>query len=439
MPLFVLCLALFGLLKPALAYDLAQKVETFTLSNGMRWLLVYRPEIPVFSGVVLVRAGGMDEKPGKTGLAHMFEHMAFKGSKDIDQTNEVWETLTRKGAADLNAFTSKDLTGYHASMPANQFSLWAYVFSEMILAPVMRQFYPERDVVMEERRLRYDNSAHGFLLEALAEEAFPEGPYHFSAIGRFADLQTLTEEDAYAFHKTYYVPQNMTGVLVGAVSAAQAKPVLEKYFGRHGRGKNPPRPQTQSFAFQGEKRKTIFFPAEPVLVMAFHKPPAPARDDYVFDMLDALLCEGRTGRFYRRLVEELRSASQVYCSASFPGSRQENLLVIFAAPNRGTDLEKLEKELWAELEKIKTDLQAEELHKVRNAVLHDYFWGMKGNAGLAERLAYGETLLNDWRYLVNYPKVIESIGAKEIQSAAKKYFVLNNRVVLYRLRGDQKP
>ncbi|MBI4125497.1 MAG: insulinase family protein, partial [Deltaproteobacteria bacterium] len=344
----------------------------------------------------------------------------------------------RKGSPDLNASTSKDLTTYHASLPANQFSLWAYVFSEMILHPVMREFYPERDVVMEERRLRYDNSPQGFLLEALVEEAFPEGPYHFSAIGRREDIQNLTEEDAYAFHRTYYLPQNMVGVLVGAVPVEQAKPVLERFFGGQKRGIHLPRPQNKSFAFHGERRKTVLFPAEPILVVAVHKPPAPARDDYLFDMLDNLLCEGRTGRFYRRLVEELKAASEVYCATSFPGSRAENLFLVFAAPSKGVALEGLEEKVWAELERIKKDLQQEELNKVRRAVLYNYFWSMKSNAELAEQLAYGEALMNDWRYIVNYPKVIESVTAGEIQSAAKKYFVPNNRVVLYRLRGEKK-
>lgn len=442
MPLFLLILLSIGIglsIAPAWGSDLARQVQAFTLANGMRWLVVHRPEVPVFSGVVMVKAGGMDEKTGKTGLAHMFEHMAFKGSKDIDKTNEVWEALTRRGSPDLNAFTSKDLTGYHASMPAHQFSLWAYVFSEMVLHPVMREFLPERDVVMEERRLRYDNSPQGFLLEALLQEAFPEGPYHLPPIGEPGDLKTLTEEDAYAFHRTYYLPRNMTGILVGAVSAEQARPVLAKFFGRNPRGKSPPRPKAKSFAWSGEKRKTVSFPAEPYLLIGFYKPPAPARDDYVFDMLDHLLCEGRTGRFYRRLVEELKAASEISCSPSFPGSRQENLFLIFAAPHQGISLERLETQIGAELEKIKSGVQSEELAKVRSAVLYDTYWGLKGNDRLAQRLGYAETLLGDWRYIVNYPKVIESITAGEIQAAAKKYLVPNNRVVLYRLRGAKQP
>jgi predicted Zn-dependent peptidase len=225
------------------------------------------------------------------------------------------------------------------------------------------------------------------------------------------------------------------GVLVGAISTPQARPVLERFFGRKkGEGK-PPKPAFKSFAFQGERRKSVSFQAEPYLAIAFYKPPAPAREDYVFDMLDGLLCEGRTGRLYRQLVQQLKWAANVSCTASFPGSRQENLFIVFVTPNKGHSLKKLEEKVTEELNKLKKEVRETELEKVRAAVLYDYFWGMKSNADLAERLAYREALLKNWRYLVNYPKRIESITQKETQSLAQKYLVPENRVVLYRVKG----
>ncbi|MDO8526236.1 MAG: pitrilysin family protein [Deltaproteobacteria bacterium] len=457
----------------------------------MTWIIVNRPQVPVFSGIVMVRAGGVDEPVGKTGLAHMFEHMAFKGSKTIGTKNytkevpilkkiavegqklveeqkkekpdaakiaeirqniqklteeehqymvknEVWQTLSQKGAEDLNAFTTKDVTAYHASMLATQFPLWARITSEIILDPVLREFYQERDVVMEERRMRYDNNPQGFMIEALEGEAFPESsPYHWSPIGSWKDLKGLTMEDAEAFHKKYYVPSNMVGVLVGDITSERAKPELEKTFGKFPAGALPVDHSYPSYAFQGEKRKTIYFPAEPFLLMAFHKPKAPAREDYVFDMLVGLLCEGRTGLFYKKLVEEKKMASDISCSGSFPGSRLENLFIIMASPMKGHSLQELEAAVNVELEAIGKNVSSGELEKVRLAVTYNFLWGLEDNFHFAEQLASAQAVLKDWRYVTTYGKVIESITADEIQKTAEKYFKADNRVVIYRLRGKK--
>jgi len=403
----------------------------------MRWLVVTRPELPIFSGIVIVRTGGADEEIGKTGLAHMFEHMAFKGSKDI-KANEAWEALTRRGATDLNAFTSKDITGYHASMPVQQFSLWAYLTSEMVFFPAMRDFYKERDVVMEEWRLRYDNSPQGTVTEALLHAAFPDGPYHTSPIGEPKDVSGLTVDDAFQFHHQHYLPQNMVGVLVGAIPLAEAKSQLERFFGRLKKDGKSPEEKPLTYAFKGEAREKVSFPAEESLLIAFHKPSAPARDDYVFDMLNGLLCDGRTSRFYQKLVQEKKLASNIYCSNSFPGSRYENLFVIFADPNKGHSLGELEGALTEELEKVRKEVGEEELQKVRAGVLYEYFWGLEDNLHLAEELAVSQAVLKDWRYTLNYPKVLETITKEEVSAVAAKYFVPENRVVVERKRGKRK-
>lgn len=429
------CLWLFLLFSfSAAAAELSQQVQEVRLANGMPWLLVYRPQAPVFSGVVMVRAGGVDEEKGKTGLAHMFEHMAFKGSPKIP-AEKVWEILSRAGAVDLNAFTTKDVTAYHASLPVAAFSTWAFVTSEMVFHPTLNDFYPERDVVMEERRLRYDNSPHGFFLEKLIETAYPEGPYHSSPIGHAEDISRLTDKEAAAFHQKYYRPRNMVGVLVGALSKDQALPVLNRYFGQLPGGSLPKEPKQYAFAFQGEKRGTVKFRAEPYLAVGFYKPRAPAREDYIFDMLLELLCEGRTSRLNKKLIQEKKIAADIYCSANFPGSRQDNLFVFFASPLKGTSLNDLEAALLAELTRITQDLEEKELEKVRRSVLHDFLWNIEGSMNLAEELAMAETVLDGWQYVANYTKVIRSISKKEIQKTAEKYFVPENRVVMFRERG----
>jgi len=487
--LFLLLLILLP--NSLLAFDLDSQVKEIRLSNGMKWLIVHRPGIPIFSGVIMLRVGGADEEEGKTGLAHMFEHMAFKGSKEIGVSNynlekpilkkiaklgrklaaerqrpnpnqkmisdlrgqmthleleanpyrvknEVWSTFSLHGGVDLNAFTSKDLTGYHASMPSHQFPLWAYVNSEMIFNPVMREFYSELDVVMEERRLRYDNSPRGYMIENLILEAFPSGPYHWAPIGFQKDLAGFTMEDAEAFHKRFYVPENMVGTLVGSISPKRARMILEQFFGKARKKKAPKMKRAPNFAFKGEVRKEISYPAEPYLMMGFHKPNAPKRTDYVFDMIDGIMCEGRTGRFYKKLVQQDKVASSVRCSTSFPGVRYNNLFVIFASPNKGRTLKELEEAITRELEGLKKEIDSPELEKVRRWSLYNFTWSLEDNMHLARQLAYAETVLKNWRYITTYDKVLKTIRVREVKNVASKYFKPKNRIVVYRNKGKQK-
>ncbi len=481
----------FTFSKGVFAFNLVHEVHSFTLSNGMLWFVVYRPSVPVFSGLVMVKAGGLDEEEGKTGLAHMFEHMAFKGSKKIGTKNfakeipilntiakvgrdmseesqkekpdpakiaafkkkiqelteeeyqymiknEIWMTLSRKGAGDLNAFTTKDVTAYHASMPVSAFPTWAFVASEMVFHPVLREFYQERDVVMEERRLRYDNSPYGYLFENLVQTAFPDGPYHWSPIGSPKDLVGLTMEDAASFHQRYYVPQNIVGVLVGDISMERARTVLEKYFGAFPAAAVPKKSEGEKdYSFQGEKRKAIHFPSEPYLVIAFHKPKAPAQTDYVFDLIDGILCEGRTARLNYKLVKVKKMASSITCVNGFPGSRLDNLFLIYASPIHGHSVAELEKEILAELQALSERVDQKELERVKNKIVYDFYWGLESNMDLAEQLAGAQVTIGDWKYIATFSKKIESIGPKEVNDTAKKYFQPNNRVILQLVRGNR--
>lgn len=475
-------------LMPAFAEGkgLESQVKTFQLKNGMRWLLIHRPKVPVFSGVVMVGVGGVDEPSGKSGLAHMFEHMAFKGSKKIGTKNyaaeipilqviaqagqeltteelkenpdpkttellrkkiedlrkkeaafilqnDVMEQLDRAGGNDLNAFTSKDVTAYHVSLPQEAFSKWAFIFSEMIFHPILREFYQERDVVMEERRLRYDNNPYGHMMEKLIETAFPEGPYHTMAIGSPKDIRSLTMEDADSFHQAHYASGNVVGVLVGAISEKEAKPILEKTFGRIPAGKKTPPIPNRSFAFQGLRRVVVPFDAASNLGVAFYKPSPPAKEDYIFDVLHGLLCEGRTGLLYREFVEEKKWVSQVQCGNGWPGSRQDNLFLILMPPNRGRSLQKVEEALFAFLANLENKITDEGIQKIRQSALHDHYQSMKDNMDLATALADAETLLSDWHYLTRYVDQIRSVTREEVLEVGKKYFVSNNAVVVHRV------
>ena len=290
-------LALAALLAaPAAAQSLAdfeKKVTVRTLPNGWTFIILERPEAPVFSFATHVNVGSAQEVPGITGIAHMFEHMAFKGTPTIGTTdfasekkaldkvdqayaafdserrklkadpakvqalqqawkdaqeeagkyvrkNEFGEIIEREGGVGLNAGTGADTTAYYYSLPSNKFELWAYLESERFLHPVFREFYKERDVVKEERRMRTESNPIGRLIEQFNMVAFSAHPYQHPVVGYMSDLDSFSREDAEKFYRTYYVPLNLVTAVAGDVKAAEAMPILEKYFGRIPKG-DPPR------------------------------------------------------------------------------------------------------------------------------------------------------------------------------------------------------
>ncbi|MFH1873875.1 MAG: pitrilysin family protein [Pseudomonadota bacterium] len=414
------------------AFNLKNKVKEFKLKNGMRWLLVQRNQAPVFSGVVMLRVGGADEEPGKTGLAHMFEHMAFKGSSQLGP-NEIWEIMSRNGAADLNAFTSKDVTAYHASMPSNKLGLWLNIMSQIVTEPVFDEFYTERDVVLEERRNSIENNPVGKMLEVLLDKSYNEGPYAWPIIGELSDVSSFTVEDASQFHQKYYVASNMVGVLVGDFNLKQAQELIAKYFEIIPQADVPK--MKSFFKSGGSGQHTLKFDAEPALAMSYHKSTLPDPDEFVFDVIEVILCHGPTSRLQKRLVYQEKIASDIYCSNSYPGSRFDNLFLIFAEPTKSHSLTELSQKIKEELNRLKTEpVSEEELERVRNNVAATIIYSMENNDGLAMQLAQFETIFGDWKLLPKYPKKIEQVNIHDIERVAKKYFTDNNLTEVERVK-----
>lgn len=467
--------------KDAQLHRLLDRIEEFRLDNGMLWLLVERGDAPVFTGVVQVRVGGIDETPGKAGLAHMFEHMAFKGSREIGTTdpaqeealfakirevdtalgaaaatghsteverlkterarltkaaqefvvpNEVWKLLHDNGAAEVNAFTSKDITGYYARLPTNMLELWMYLSANMVGHPVMREFYAERDVVMEERRTSVDNSPRGRMYEALLGTAFQASPYRIMAIGSMAEIAGLTMADAEQFHAAHYIPGQMVGVLVGRFDRGAAKTAIRKYYGAlPARAKQerefPAEPEQLA-----ERRVEIRFDAGASVMLAYHKPALPDRADYVFDAIQHILCEGETGRLRRRLEQELQLARSVRCQSGSPGGRLENLFLIEAQPLEGHDPEEVIDAIEGELKRLReAPVAIGELAKARTNLQADFLWGLNSNEHLAQQLAYFQSVAGDWRYVVQHATVMATITPEEIWKVAAAYLQPTQRTV----------
>lgn len=471
---------------------LEDRVKELELANGMLWLVVERPEAPLFTGFVRVRVGGADEAPGATGLAHLFEHMAFKGTPmlgakdwakeqpimiELQRAGDALAGLQRQGKANteegkrlaaevaalqkqhdalfdenalarlyqvnggvgLNATTDKDMTSYFVSLPKNRLELWLTVEAQRFAAPVLRDFYTERAVVQEERLRSIETNPGGALYEELMQVAFVSSPYRWPTVGYAPDLAAMTWSGAQAFFDAHYVASNAVGCVVGDVSAEAMRPLLEQTFGQLPLAPRPAGPVFSEPPSRAQRRSVVTFDAAPRMMLAFRKPGPPSREDIVFDVITVLLEEGNTGRLQQRLVFKDRLAQDVFVGGG-PGIRLDNLIIIGVTPLAGVKLEQVEAAIWDELQKLATEGPTEvELQKVRNRVTADLARRLESNVGVASALSRAQLLIGDWRYVLERPKVIEQIDAAEVKAVAKKYFVRENSVEVSLARPGVTP
>ncbi|HEX3128606.1 MAG TPA: pitrilysin family protein [Thermoanaerobaculia bacterium] len=478
-------LALLALALPVAGQDLKSFEERTTvhkLANGWTFILVERPVAPVFSFCTLADVGSAQEVPGITGLAHMFEHMAFKGSPHIgtkdwpseekalaalEAAYQAWQTerlspksdpkkaeqllaefkarqaeaskfvdetgfdtiLSREGATGLNAQTGADETRYYYSLPANKLELFAFLESERFLHPVFREFYQERDVVQEERRMG-ESSPFGRIFEQFQTLAFDFHPYQQSTIGAMSDLQSFTMTDAEAFFKANYVPSNLITAIVGDIKAKEVIPVLEKYFGRI-----PARPEPQPLRTveppqQGEKTVVLEDPAQPLYLEAYHKPANNGPDQPVYDAIDDIVSRGRTSRLYRTLVRDRKLAVDVSSFTGFPGEKYPNLWAVLVVPAFGVTNEQVQTALRAELDRLRSeDVSDEELVRFKTRAKADLLRGLRSNMGLANELVTKQRLYGDWRELFRYLDRLDKVSKADIRRVAGETFLKTNRTV----------
>ncbi|MEJ2471560.1 MAG: pitrilysin family protein [Desulfuromonadales bacterium] len=463
--------------------NLADKVIEHRFDNGLLLLVVERPETPIVSAYITIGVGSVDETSETRGVAHLLEHMLFKGTKTLGTTDYAKEkplleeieavgsrldALRRQPDADpaqlaklaqrlaelqaehkkyvvkdvfsniyaenggvgYNAFTSKDLTTYLISLPANKLELWALIESDRMKNPVLREFYTERDVIREERRRSYDTNPARKHYESLIANAFEVHPYRNPIIGWHSDIANLSPQKTRAFLEKYYAPVNTVIALVGDVEAEAAIDLVGRYFGDIAPGTPVPPVTAVEPQQEGEKRVVTLFDAEPRLAIAWHKPTLPHADDYVFDLIDMILGSGRTSRLYRALVEEQKLATSVSVFGA-PGSRYPNLFVIEATPRYPHTPAELEAAIDAELARLQREpVDDAELNKVKNRLQTDQLRQLRSNSGLARLLTSYQSLVGDWRYLTNYASVIDTLTAADIQDVAMRYFTPANRTVV---------
>jgi predicted Zn-dependent peptidase len=460
-----------------------KRITVKKLPNGLTVLIMERPEAPVFSFYTHVDAGGAQENEGDTGLAHMFEHMAFKGTdtigtrnyaaeqvalKKVDATyaayqaenekqtgrdaakvaelekawqsalaeadkyvvdNEFGEIIEGQGGEGLNASTNQDETAYNYSLPENRLELWAYLESERFLHPVMRQFYKERDVVFEERRMRTDSSPQGRLLEQFLAAAFIAHPYGRPVTGWPSDLKSFSAVDAMEFFHKYYVPSNIVIALVGDIKAAQALPIIEKYFGRLAAAPVPEPLRTKEPPQKALREVILHEQSQPVYIEGYHRPDYRDPDDAVYDVLSDLLSKGRTSRLYRSLVRDKQIAISAE-GGSFPGNKYPSLFYFFALPIEGRSAQDMAGPIHEEIEKLKTqDVSDEELQSIKTRAKADLLRGLNDNEGLAYQLGWTQARYGDWREMFRQIERIEKVSKADIRRVAKATFVEDNRTV----------
>lgn len=463
--------------------DFKEKVTEFTLDNGLTFLIIERPVAPVVSFATYVNVGGANEPVGHTGMAHIFEHMAFKGTHYIgttdwkaekrvltklDQTYQQWlaekystepdsakmknlwqefeklqkeagqyvennefaQIIDRNGGTGLNATTGVDRTNYFYSLPENRLELWFSLESDRFKNPVFREFYKEKEVVREERRMRTESRPFGRLLEEFTAVAYTAHPYGRPVVGWNSDITATTMEDAREFYNTYYVPNNITMAIAGDVDPEKAKELAKTYFGDIPSQPEPPAVYTREPEQRGERRFTIQGQSQPFFLMGFHTVARDHPDAKALQLLGSILSGGRTSRLYQRMVEDEKQALVVQALNGYPGQKFETMFVTFAVPNKGVGVDTLETTILEEIQKVKEGkLTQEELDRARTNARAELIRSLDSNAGLARALASAESQQGDWRKVFTNLKELEQVTLEDLQRVAKEYLTKDNRTV----------
>jgi zinc protease len=415
------------LIIPATLYALDIKEQR--LDNGLKVLIVENHKAPVATFQVWYRTGSRDEPDSKSGLSHLLEHMMFKGTSRYGPS--VLSRIIQKNGGTDNAYTTKDYTVYFELFSSDRIMLSidldADRMQNLTLNP--KEVFSERSVVMEERRLRYEDDPQNSLFEEVVAAAYKAHPYQRPVIGWMSDLKSIERDDLYNYYKTHYSPSNAVIVIVGDVKADQIIERIKNSF-----GDIPPGPMKKSINFsepeqRGERRVLLRREAElPYLLVAFHAPSFPHEDSYALDVLSLILSGGKSSRLYTSLVYEKKIALDV--DSDYDGfNRDPYLFFLDATASPGRDIKDVENALYAEIEKIKKEPPSEkEIQKAKNQIEASFI--MEQDSIYLEAMKYGIfEMLGDWRLIDRYLEGIRKITREDIVRVANRYLKEDNRTV----------
>ncbi|MDA0266833.1 MAG: pitrilysin family protein [Cyanobacteria bacterium] len=459
----------------------ADQVSEFTLDNGMTFIVMERHQAPVVSFMLYANVGAVNEVDGQTGLAHYLEHLAFKGTTQIGtrdygaeqplmvemdavfdqllaaeaagdeatatalrsqlealqaeareyvEQNKYGQIIDQAGGRGLNATTSADATRYFYSLPSNKLELWMSLESERFLDPVFREFYEEKAVILEERRLRVDNSPIGQLIEVFLEESFDQHPYQRPVIGYQEDLYNATRENVERFFHQYYGPNNIIATVVGDVDPGEVKAMAEAYFGRFTARSLPAEVEITEPPQTAPKDFTLTLPSQPWYLEGYHRPGITHPDHPIYGMIESILVNGRTARFYKTLVEDEQVALDVGGINGFPGDKYANLIVLYGLTTPESTTEDIAALMRQQLDLLMNEpVSAAELERVKTQARAGLLGQLSSNSGMAALLAEYQAKTGSWQNVFAELATIEAVTAADIQRVAQATFQPQNRTV----------
>jgi zinc protease len=411
----------------------AQKVEfeEYNLDNGMHVILHKDTSAPVVVTSVMYHVGAKDEQPGRTGMAHFFEHLLFEGTENIKKGE--WFKMVSSNGGRNNANTTDDRTYYYEIFPSNKLELGLWMESERLLHPIIGQdgVDTQNEVVKEEKRLRVDNQPYSRFLEYVKENIFKKHPYKGTTIGKMEDLDAATLEEFLAFNKKFYVPNNATLVVAGDIDIASAKKMIQDYFGPIPKGSEISKdfpmedPITETMNAKGYDPNIQI----PAIMAAYRTPSMKTRDSRILDMISSYLSAGKSSVLYKKLVDEKKMALQ---AGAINASQEDyGTYILFGLPQGDTKLEDIVKEIDEEITKIQTELISErDYQKLQNQFENDFVNSNSSVEGIANSLARYNVLFGDTNLINTEIDIYRSITREDIQAVAKKYLNPNQRLIL---------
>jgi predicted Zn-dependent peptidase len=474
------------------ASRLKTNIKKVTFENGLTLIMLRRTTSPTLALYTKFKVGSSDEIPEMSGTAHMLEHMLFKGTANIgttdfksekkyytllkstghelDQLNlekrnlqlkdlPVSEALDKRililsrrlkaiedkekeftipsedffiydqqGQVGFNAYTNNDVTNYQIKLPSNRLEIWAKMESDRLKGPILREYYTERNVIMEERRMRVENRGLGILREKYLSLAFDRSAYGRPVIGYESNIPFLDIYETEAFFKAYYSPDNMVIGIVGDLDFDKTEEMIKKYFGDLQPSKNRRKEQRIIAKFNlGERRITFKHPGGSILLLGWQKPAYPHKDSIVFELIDSILTKGARSKLYQQAVLKEKLVSSISAWTSDPGERFQNLFTIFANLNEDVDAAKLETIIWEEIDKLKKgEITEEEIAIAKNQAIADFLRDVDSNASLADGLTFFELVTGNWEDMfISYDK-FNAVSKEDIVRVINKYFTKEN-------------
>ena len=402
-----------------------------TLPNGMKVVMLEDHSTPIVHLQMWYHVGSKNEKPGRTGFAHLFEHMMFKGSKNVEP--EGHPSYVSSVGGQSNAFTDEDATVFWETVPAQYLPLVLWLEADRLASLRIEEkvFKTEREVVKEERRMRIENQPYGRLQEIIADQSFTTHPYKHPVIGSMKDLEAASVQDVRDFFQTYYVPSNATAVLVGDFDAKEALALVTQYLGRVPKSdKAVPRDIPKEPPQTRERRVTINeeWPL-PAVVVAHHVTFDGDADSYPLHIASKVLSDGQSSRIYRKLVYEKGIAL-----AAFGGGKiieDPNLFFAVAIVQPGHTTEEATNALIAELDKLRNEpISANELQQAKNQFARDYILGRESNQSKAEMLGHAAVIHDDIKTADGEFDIFQNLTVADVQRVARTYFTPESRLVL---------